>query len=71
MTSAIDAGIAAIIILVLFERGTRALQRCGYSGIQFMAGWRWHVVLHGMGAFMHTIDRDGQHDHEQELGKEL
>lgn len=30
-----------------------------------------HVALHGMGTFVHAIDRDGQHDQDEESGKKF
>jgi hypothetical protein len=65
MTSAVDTIITAIMIFVLFERGTRTVVRRSDIGIHTLIVCRCHLVLHGMNAFMHAIDRDGQHDNKK------
>ena len=71
MAGAVDAGVAAIRILVLFMRGARTVVRVGNFRSRDLIVSCCHMVLHGMGAFMHAIDRDGQHDQEENPGKEL
>ena len=62
MTGAVDAGIAAIRIFVLFMRDTRALVRCGnLRSLDLIVCCR-HTALHGMRPFVHAIDHDSQHD---------
>jgi hypothetical protein len=70
MTSAVDTIITAIMIFVLFERGTRTLVSRRDIGMHTLIVCRCHLVLHGMNAFMHAIDRDGQHDYKEKSGKE-
>lgn len=67
----IHAFIAAIAIIVLFEGCTRALMRSGYFRLRCTISCRCHMSVHGMGTFMKTITHDGQHDHEEESGKEM
>jgi hypothetical protein len=71
MASAIDTGIATIKIIVLFERGTRARVRCGKFRRGYLNACRCHVTLHGMSTFVNDIDCCGQHDHEENQGKEF
>jgi hypothetical protein len=71
MANAVVAGVATIIIVVLFERGTGALVRYGYFRMRRSAICFCHRMLHGMGTFMDAIDRDSQHDYEEKSGKEL
>lgn len=71
MAGAVDAGIAAIRIFMLFMRGTRALVRCGNFRSRGLIICCSHMALHGISPFVHAIHRDGQHDHEEGLGKEL
>jgi hypothetical protein len=71
MASAIDAGIATIMIIVLFERGARARVRCGNFRRGYLTACRCHVTLHGMSTFVRDIDCCGQHDHEENQRKEF
>ena len=71
MASTVDTSITAIVIFVLFERGPRTLMKHGSFRMQTLTVCRCHVALHGMGAFEHAIDRHGQHDQEEKLGKEF
>lgn len=71
VTRTIHAFVATIAIIVLFEGCTRALLRSGYFGLRCSIPCRCHMSVHGMGAFMKTITHDGQHDHEEESGKEM
>lgn len=64
MTGAVRAGVAAIVIIVLFMGGTRALVRCGHFNVRCSVACR-QMTLHGMSAIMHTIDRETQR-HDQE-----
>jgi hypothetical protein len=58
------AGIAAIVIFMLFEGRTRALVRHGDFGKRYPAPCRGGMTLPGMSAVKHTTERDGQHDRE-------
>ena len=71
MTGAVAASITAIVIFVLFEWSTGTLMRHGNFRMRTLIVSCCHVALHGMSAFMHTIDRDGQHDYEEKSGKEF
>lgn len=71
MASAVDTGVAAVVIVVLFERGTRTLVKRRDFSMRAPVVCRFHLVLHGMGASMHAIECDGQHDHEDKSGKEF
>ena len=71
MASAVDAGVAAIRIFVLFMRGARTLVRGGNFRSLDLIVFCCHMALHGMSAIVHAIDRNGQHDHEENLGKEM
>lgn len=68
LASTVDAGVAAIIILVLFK---------GRAGVLVGQGkFRMNVLIvnlasHCMGTFVHTINRDSQHDYEEKSGKEF
>ncbi len=69
MTRAVDARIAAIVIFVLFTRGTRTL--VGRREVRTFLIARRHMILHGMSTFAHAVDRDGQYDHEKQQGKKF
>ena len=71
VTGAVEAVVATVIILMLFQGRARALVRFGNFRRQCLIACSRKVTLHGMRAFMHAIDRDGQHDHQQQPGKEL
>ncbi len=71
MAGAVDAGVAAIRIFVLFMRGARTVVRVGDFRSRDLIVFCCHMALHGMSAVVHAIDRDGQHDHEENSGKEL
>jgi len=62
VAGAVDAAVAAVIILMVFERGAGGIVR----------DWSFHCracgidrALHGMSAFMGTIERNGQHGEQQ------
>lgn len=67
MTSTVDTGIAAIGNLMLIKGGTRTLVGCG----NVLIICRHHIILHCMNTFVHTINRDGQHDNEDKSGNEF
>lgn len=71
MAGAVEAVVATVIILVLFQGGAWALVRFGNFRRQCLIACSREVTLHGMRTFMHAIDRHGQHDHQQQPGKEL
>lgn len=67
MAGAVAARITTIIIVVLFKGTARTV--VSYEGfrMQTLIASRSYLALHGMNAFMRTIDRDGKHDHEEKL----
>lgn len=71
MAGAVEAVVATVIILVLFQGGAWALVGFGNFRRQCLIVCGREVTLHGVRTFMHAIDRDGQHDHQQQPGKEL
>ena len=68
MAGAVAAGIATIMISVLFERCTRTVASCGNFRVRCPFAGGSLVALHGMGTFMHASDRDGQHDQNENKG---
>ncbi|GAB7028229.1 hypothetical protein [Geotalea toluenoxydans] len=70
MANAIDAGVAIIVVLVLFQGGTRALVRLYLLTGGRVAG-HGEAVLHGMGVFLDAMQRHGQHDQKKNPGNEF
>ncbi len=67
MAGAVDTGITTIIIGVLFKGAARTRVKCGKD----LSICRCRTALHGMSAFVHAMDRDGQHDDEDDPGDEF
>ena len=62
MAGAVYAAVAAVIILMMFKRCTGGIVR----GRSFRCcACRSDRTLHGMSAFMGTIERNGQHDEQK------
>ena len=71
MASAMGARIARIEIIVLLTGGTRALVGCGHFCKRCASAGCCRVTLHGMGAFMGAMNRDGQNDRQESPGNEF
>ena len=62
VAGAVHAAVAAVIILMVFERGAGGIVRDWNSQDSACGIDR---ALHGMSAFMGTIERNGQHGEQQ------
>jgi len=47
------------------------MSRRGIIRIQTVIICSCHRALHGMTVFMHAVDRNSQHDHEEKFSKEF
>jgi hypothetical protein len=71
VAGAVKAGVAAIIVLVLFEGNKWGFVRYRDFRKRHLAARCLEVTLHGMAAFENAIDRNGQHGHNEYQGKEF
>lgn len=71
MTSAVYAYITSVMFFVLLKRGTGTVVRCRVYCLQYLVACHRHVTLHGMGTFVHAIDRDGEHGYEEDPREEF